>query len=260
MSIFAPLLRDIEVITREVRAIPGRQIQSGSLNGRILALAQSYFSVRADFAEEAASTGADVHFNSLHELSRKKASKATALAVLRSARAAIVGLEGLKLVSVGKPGVADKIDGRIISTLDKVCPAAALPCKQALADIGGHERHSWRGPATDLREALRETLDALAPDKDVQDQPGFKLEANAVRPTMKQKAKYILKNRGLKGGQLSNPETVITNIEEMIGGVVRSVYTRSSVSTHTTTSREEVVRVYSWVRLVLCELLEIPLN
>jgi hypothetical protein len=77
---------------------------------------------------------------------------------------------------------------------------------------------------------------------------------------MKQKAKYILKNRGLKGGQLSNPETVITNIEEMIGGVVRSVYTRSSVSTHTTTSREEVVRVYSWVRLVLCELLEIPLN
>lgn len=154
----------------------------------------------------------------------------------------------------------DQIDERIIATLDEVCPAAAVSYKQALADIGGPERHSWRGPATDLREALRETLDALAPDKDVQDQPGFKLETNAVRPTMKQKAKYILKNRGRKGGQLSNPETVINNIEDMVGGLVRSVYTRSSVSTHTTTNRDEVVRVHSWVRLVLCELLEIPLN
>ena len=260
MSIFTPIIREIEAIAKEVRSIPGKQVQSTALNEKMLEIAQSYFSLRPNFADAASSIDADEHFNMLHELSRKKASKNVAIDTLRSARAALVSLEGLTLASTGKPGTGDRIDERIIATLDKVCPAAALSYQQALSDIAARDRHSWRGPATDLREALRETLDALAPDKDIQEQPGFKLEANTVRPTMKQKTKYILKNRGLKGGQISNPETVIGNIEEMVGGVVRSVYTRSSVSTHTTTNREEVVRVHSWVRLVLCELLEIPLS
>jgi hypothetical protein len=37
-----------------------------------------------------------------------------------------------------------------------------------------------------------------------------------------------------------------------------SVYNRSSLSTHTATGKKEVIRVHAWVRLVLCDLLEVP--
>jgi hypothetical protein len=56
---------------------------------------------------------------------------------------------------------------------------------------------SWRGPATDFRESLRETLDHLAPDSAVKAEPGFKLEQNTSGPTMKQKVRFILKKRGV---------------------------------------------------------------
>jgi hypothetical protein len=140
----------------------------------------------------------------------------------------------------------------------EICPDAAASYTQALRDLVGSDRTSWRGPATDLRETLRETLDKLAPDAEVERMEGYKREANTHGPTMRQKVRYILKSRGMKSGQLAHPEAVVQGIEELVGGVTRSVYTRSSVSTHTATTRDEVVRVHAWVRLTLCELLEIP--
>jgi hypothetical protein len=77
-----------------------------------------------------------------------------------------------------------------------------------------------------LREALRETLDVLAPDTDVEKMPGYRHEGDAKRPTMKQKTRYILKNRGASSGQLAAPETAIAGLEDMLGGLTRSVYTR----------------------------------
>ena len=105
---------------------------------------------------------------------------------------------------------------------------------------------------------MRETLDVLAPDDGVSTMPNFKLERDARGPTMKQKVRYILKNRGMASGAIATPEAAVEGVEEMVGGLTRSVYNRSSVSTHTATSRTEVTRVHAWVRVVLCELLEIP--
>jgi hypothetical protein len=142
--------------------------------------------------------------------------------------------------------------------LREVCPSAAAAYCQALEDLGAEKRESWRGPATDLRESLRETLDVLAPDDDVMKEPGFKLEKDAHRPTMKQKVRYILKKRGTPSGALAAPESAVQGIEDILGGIARSVYNRSSISTHTATDKKEVVRVHAWVRLVLCDLLEVP--
>ena len=89
---------------------------------------------------------------------------------------------------------------------------------------------------------------------------GYKPEPEAKRPTMRQKVRFILKNRGMSSGQIAAPEDAVKGVEEMLGGLTRSVYTRSSVSTHTPTSRKEVVTLHSYVRVVMSELLEVPIH
>jgi hypothetical protein len=128
--------------------------------------------------------------------------------------------------------------------------------RRVLQDLSGRE-----ALYTDayMREALRETLDALAPDTEVEKMPGYKLEENARRPTMRQKAKYILKNREMVDNQASLSESAVENIENAVSGITRSVYVRSNVSTHTPTSGPEVARLHGWVRLVMCDLLSLPI-
>jgi hypothetical protein len=158
--------------------------------------------------------------------------------------------------SAGGPSLLP-IDTHIIETLSGLKPSAALAYEQALIDLADERRKSYRGPATDLREALRETLDHLAPDSEVTSQPGFQLVPKAEGPTMKQKVRYILSHRGLSRSLSETSEQATESVETAIGSFVRSVYTRSNISTHTPTDRDEVLRVRDWVRVVLCELLAI---
>jgi hypothetical protein len=154
------------------------------------------------------------------------------------------------------PGI-DTVDSTIIETLSRLVPAAALSYEQALRDLTGSERLSWRGPATDLREALRVTLDHLAPDAEVVAQPGYRPEKDTTGPTMRQKARFILSRRGLPRTALDAPEQAVQAVDETLSSFVRSVYGRSNISTHTPTDKDEVLRVRALVRVALCELLEI---
>lgn len=154
-------------------------------------------------------------------------------------------------------GLVEPVDKKITNTLAHLIPSAALSYEQALLDLKSASRLSWRGPSTDLREALRETLDQLAPDEQVKMQPGFKLAENCSCPTMKQKVRFVLSKRGLSKNAMETPEQAVAAVEEAVGSFVRSVYTRSNVSTHTPTAKDEVLRVRDWVRVALCELLEI---
>jgi hypothetical protein len=151
----------------------------------------------------------------------------------------------------------EPVDALILGTLSSLLPSAARSYEQALADLKVSERLSWRGPATDLREALRETLDHLAPDDEVVEAPGFKLEKETTGPTMKQKVRYILRKRGLGKTAMQSPEAATQAVDEIVGTFVRGVYTRSSISTHTPTDRAEILRIRDWVRVALCELLEV---
>lgn len=259
-------LPKLEHLRKSIKSNKGAQIFSQPIRGEMHDFATDYFSnVRPQFT---ASEGIEVElaqtdtiFQTILSLARKNPSKDKCLRLLKDAKRLFVALEAsslsgrIKSARVGRLIITDKL---IIESLRELCPTAALAYEQALRDLETEDRLSYRGPATDLREALRETLDTLAPDKDVIAMPGYKPEPDAKRPTMKQKVRYILRNRGLKGGQLETPESAVEGIEGIVGRMVRSVYTRSSVSTHTPTDRPEVIRIHAWVRLVLCELLEIP--
>lgn len=263
MSAVGTLLASVEGVSRLVRAVTGTQVKSTAIKDRLHELAKDYFANVKPIAEQC-NGGADKLdelFQELHSLSRKSPSKKRCLELLKSAKNSLVTCEGAAISQSSRQqaGLRTPVDELIVASLDEICPSASLAYQQALQDLGQERRMSWRGPATDLREALRETLDILAPDKDVEEAPGFKFEQEAKCPTMKQKVRYILKNRGTNSGSMAPPENAVQGIENVIGTLTRSVYTRSSVSTHTPTERSEVARVHAWVRLVLCELLEIPL-
>jgi hypothetical protein len=261
----AQALSSVEEARRAIRSVDGDQVQSKALCGLLHSLAGLYYDqeLRGTLpAESEEVSRADQAFSHLHELSRKKPSKQKCLDALGEAKKSLVAIEGVFLTGVGwrNAGGLAPIDERIISTLRDVCPAAASSYAQGVKDLEALDRASWRGPATELREGLRETLDALAPDKDVEAMPGYKHEPNASRPTMRQKAKFILKSRDMKGAQIDHSVGVVQSVEDMVSGITRSVYSRSSISIHTPTDRDEVVRLHVWVRLVLCELLALPLR
>jgi hypothetical protein len=254
------LLKETDQLRRTLKSGPGAQIQANSDCEKIRTLCANYFATRSELADSEDTLDADGIFKELHSATRGKPSRAKVVDRLTTAKRLLVHLEGAALTSVAakSAGRRTATDRFIIETLRDICPSAAAAYSQALADLGTVNRESWRGPATDLRESLRETLDVLAPDDEVTKEPGFKLEKDAHRPTMKQKVRYILKKRGIPHGAMAAPETAVEGIEDILGGITRSVYNRTSISPHTATDRKEVVRVHAWVRLVLCDLLEVP--
>lgn len=168
--------------------------------------------------------------------------------------------EKLSLLSSGtltKKINLDPDDIKILETLSLLSPSAAFAYEQAIIDLQTEDRLSWRGPATDLREALRECLDYLAPDKDVISNQGFKFEKDRKTPTMAQKAQYILKKRDRTSAANKTVKDSIKIIDELLSGFIRSIYNRASVSTHTPTDKNEVTRIKDLVKFVLCELLSI---
>jgi hypothetical protein len=147
------------------------------------------------------------------------------------------------------------LESIIYDTLLNLVPNAALSYKQAIVDLGDKDRVSYRGIANEFREALRETLDYLAPDKDVEAQPNFKYEKDKTTPTMKQKVRYIFKARGLTGNAMKVPENAVEIIEERVASFARSTYERSSISTHVASSKNEVLQIRNYLNAVLAELL-----
>jgi hypothetical protein len=146
-------------------------------------------------------------------------------------------------------------DDEIIRRLDALVPSAALSYKQAIFDLKDDGRVSFRGPALELREALREILDNLAPDSEVTAAPEYVQEKDRTGPTMKQKVRFIMKKKG-KRSSSDAPELAVATFEEAIAGLTRAVYERSSKATHVAGERQTVVQLRRYVVAILHEILE----
>lgn len=259
----ADFIAILEAIKRDLRKSGGKQVFSEKLKGKIRGSVEAYFRIlKPAAAERGVKTSAelDATLQDLRALTHKNAATTSYLAVIDNAKKGLIVLDG-ELTGVSSIGIAKKLfdasDDEIVATLEKIVPSAAASYKQALSDLEDEDRYSYRGPATDLRECLRETLDHLAPDNDVKTMPGFKANTESPAPTMKQKVRYILINRGKSKSQIEPSEAAAEIVDEIIGKFVRAVYSRSNVSTHTPTHRDEVLRSRHFVRLALIEILEI---
>ncbi len=242
-----------------------KQLHSQKVRDSLRLIAENYFNLVRPSLIDIGRQDPDVaeidwRMQELITLCHKKGSVTKYQSILAEAKSALIAVETRALVSpqIGNASTSiSEVDNAIIDTLSRLLPSAELSYHQALLDLESNSRLSWRGPATDLRESLREVLDHLAPDEDVKSMSGYKQEPSTNGPTMKQKVRYILKNRGVGKSAAAPAETATDAIEEAVGSFVRSVYTRSSISTHTPTDKSEVLRVRDFVRVVLCELLAI---
>ena len=146
---------------------------------------------------------------------------------------------------------------KILSDLTNRLPSAALSYRQALSDLSDAERVSFRGTAHELREAVREVLDQLAPDEKVLKAPGFKLERDRTKRTMKQKVRFIFKDQQRSLTESGPAENAVDAIAETIASMARSTYERGSMSGHTEQTKTEVLKVKRYVEAVLHDILEV---
>jgi hypothetical protein len=260
-------IKQIDLIRKKINAVKSPQLQSLKVKEELRTTIRIYFDkirpmlIDPNLDDPEIKT-IDENFQELLVLCHQKGSIKSYKQKLEQNRKKIVSQES-KLISTkpiqsSQPNHND-IDLQIIKTLESILPSAALSYKQAIIDLQIENRMSWRGPATDLREALRETLDHLAPDKEVEAIVGYKPVKEAAGPTMKQKVRFILMKRGLSKSLTETSENAAELVESGVGLFVRSIYTRSSISTHTSTGKSEVVNIRNYVRVALCELLEIQL-
>jgi hypothetical protein len=258
------IIDDLRRYDKDLRQVRNKQVFSSAMKERGRAIVDRYFrEVREQLiiAGIADLSAVDSIMQRLLETTQKNSAAATYRAQVKQLEEKLQDIEKqLLLPKTSTEPEIEAVDTMIISALSTVLPSAARSYEQAICDLRAKTRLSWRGPATDLRESLRETLDHLAPDSDVMSEAGFKLEKDTASPTMKQKVRYVLRKRGVRRTAMQAPEAATEAVDELMGTFVRGVYSRSSISTHTPTDRNEILGIRDLVRVSLCELLQVRMG
>lgn len=261
---FAERLRELETLLSQSTA---HTIRSSRIRELARALAQQFFrEVRPHLVEigvqEAEIARLDAPVRELLEISLGHVERSKYVQRAAEARQAFADLAPLRETYMGRAGsvgtaILTPVEDRIVQTLQRLNPTAAQSYLQAIIDLSGSPRHSYRGTAHELREALRETLDHFAPDGAVMAEPGFVLERGQTRPTQRQKALFVLSKRHLPAGARRTPEEAVSMVEELGASIARSTYTRGAINAHSSTQATEVRQLKMYLDAVLAELLEI---
>jgi Predicted pPIWI-associating nuclease len=261
---FQTMGADLNSLERTVQRIKAKHVNTKRAKESVRSFVYRYFNewrgtLAAGLGQDEGLATLDLELQDLLRCAQRRTALRDYRKSLKGAKKSLSALEVRAMLPSASPA-PKALEGRyqrILEMLRQICPTASVSFEQGLEDLGILDRKSWRGTAVEFREALRESLDALAPDDEVTKQPGFKLEPDAKGPTMRQKAMFILRSRKLKDSQTKPLADAINTVEEAIGKFVRSVYGRSSAAVHSQVSREEAIRIRDYVALVLVELLEI---
>jgi len=261
---WSSLWAEFESLRTAVARVKAVNINSASLRESARDFVQRYFRTARSTSSvsDADLQDLDAQLQRLLFLANGRNPKQYYSQVLRQLQKARSAVDIARVRVLGAPAAsstatASGLETAIASTLEGIVPSAASSYRQALRDLQDASRLSYRGPASELRESLRELLDHLAPDKDVLKSPGFRLERDRTTPTMKQKVRFVLSSRGLGKTALETPEASVARIDEALGTLTRSVYNRGSLSTHVAATRTEVLHLKTYVEGVLAELLQV---
>jgi Predicted pPIWI-associating nuclease len=256
--------KQLDLLTVHVRRVKGINVSSRDLRDTAREAVQHYFrEVRPHLRRlgvgETKIEELDWVAQYIVKLASGTSRKSTYMRRLRELSTLRIGVE--TTIEIQAAGGGDTVvlttatESAIIGTLEKILPTSALSYKQVLQDLGEGGRVSYRGTAAELREVVRELLDHLAPDDEVL--RSVKPNKDQKRPTMKQKAVFILKTRGIGETARKPAEDAVTAIEESVGSLARSVYDRGSLATHVATTRREVLTFKGYADAVLADLLEV---
>lgn len=145
---------------------------------------------------------------------------------------------------------------KIYLALHEKSESLANSYAQVKIDIASDDRLSWAGTAHEIREILATLLRILAPDDVVTSQQWYKPEPNTSGPTQKQRVTYILKSRRA-GSSENNVVEQITSLDDMVGNIVRSTYSRASDAAHRFKERQEVLKILRYFEAFAYDLLNL---
>jgi hypothetical protein len=267
-SDFESLQRSVQKLRNAVRISSAININRSSVRDEIKTVVQVYFrDVRpktAQFFDGTVLADLDDHMQKLLALSNGRNAKTTYAKLLKTIEQSI-GVAHVRLerqLSEVESGRLSKFElttteTQIHETLLRMSlDSAASAYRQAIDDLR-EDRHSYRGPAVELRETLREVLDHMAPDSEVIKMPGYRTEADRKGPTMAQKAKYIMRQRQKPEAAAKPALDAADLIDTMTSRIARSTYASGSVSVHLSPSKAEVQQLKMHVDSVLAQLLGI---
>ncbi|MDE1988234.1 MAG: hypothetical protein KGI39_00830 [Patescibacteria group bacterium] len=258
----AEKLKQTERLAKTVNSIKSLQLGSASVKDETKAFVKAYFEIlQSDLKNLGIPTEElDTSMQNLITLTNSKALTSKYKKFLQKIKSELVTIESTGSYTLRNRNtkiIKNDYESALLKILGQIIPAIASSYQQILNDLNT-SRISYRGTVAEMREVLRETLDYLAPDEEVTKMKGFKLEKDMTRPTMKQKVRYVLRNRGKSETAIKSPEDAAYVVDEGIERLVRSTYNRGSLSTHTSSSdKAEACQIKMYLDTVLCELLEI---
>ncbi len=145
----------------------------------------------------------------------------------------------------------------IYTALAKVSINLANSYHQIKKDIDSPDRISWSGTAHEIRETIRILLELLAPDKEISLESWYHIEKNCSGPTQKQRVKYILQKQSASSRQ-EDVVKLISNVDDLVGNMVRATYSRGSDAAHRGKDRKECKRLLKYFEAFTHDLLNIP--
>ena len=161
------LIGAIQKTQRKINSTQGNQVRSALLRDEVRRLAQTFFQqLRLGLIGAGLDRESHVLSDIFEELVRLSESASTkpryqsAFKVIRDISPDIVARLEKDRGHPVRPELTITVeDEKIIKTLQDLVPAAGLSYQQAIADLADDSRVSFRGPALELREALRATFD-----------------------------------------------------------------------------------------------------
>ena len=142
----------------------------------------------------------------------------------------------------------------ILARLRRVSVALADSMEQALRDLNDHSRLSYVGPAGEVREVMRATVQLLAPDDEIRKQPWYLgIEQGGKRnPSQAERTRYAVQQRRGSKDQVQDIDGLI---DELIGQIGRRTYAVGSGAFHAGADRDAVWKLTGWVWALLDEVL-----
>ncbi len=142
----------------------------------------------------------------------------------------------------------------ILARLRRHSSALADSMVQALRDISDQTRLTYMGPAGEVREVMRATIQLFSPDEQVRKQLWFKgyEHDGRIKPTQAERIRYAVQQRGGNKDQVIRADHVI---DSLLGEIGRETYKVGSKALHAGVVRRDVRRLAEWVFVVLGEVL-----
>lgn len=151
-------------------------------------------------------------------------------------------------------GPLSEREANVLARLRRQSVPLADSLEQALRDLNDHTRVSYVGPAGEVREVMRATIQMLAPDEDIRKQPWYVgIEQGGKRnPSQAERTRYAVQQRRGSKDQVKDGDELVDQLVAQIG---RQTYTAGSSALHAGAVRAKVQKLAGWVFAILDEVL-----